>query len=643
MATEGALSQDNLPRLADGTVDIDRIDLRLLFVCSNKQAIGSVGSFLKRRGWETAIVTKINDAFKLIATFKPDFVLLSVNFKSPKINQLPLVLKNTFKVNVVTFSETSDTKTLQLFQKIPADYKVQGSISGPSLQRRMRQILQEIYKVGGDSRKPATANENNDSGESAMNRNRGSAEEKDKQSEMMRFSKDPAVSAKSRFMLGTEKSDESGLNSEELQKNAEDQIKDPDQIKDLERLAKEFEADVSSSTEEGIEGEAPNDDGVDNIENLNDISSKNSSNRSLAIDRNEKSTSDEDLFSLNKGHKNNTSAAGFDLDKSDESPGHPASSKQKASFSLKQENSRPYTDSKNSSDLGAMNPSITNTPGLNLNEPVSTQKSQEAQNKESSTADNKIFDSNNVSNSPLSKKTEQEIKLEDWFTLLSQIVFECLPDDDVPMATENGFVKFSIVTMNCGGQIFGLLVTTSLVPAYQAMFETRLQSQTIEIGRRRFSEFEITDASYAFIQKEHCSKSIDGQLGQTLIKKRKATADIRLVSFTNEESKFKFKEQSGKLQLDIKMLQPQTPTGVSLYLYLPLNNRFYKYTQANSCLQGKQIEKLSAENTNLYVDAEDLDVIKGTLRRMEIVKKFNSNNDTDSLSGNNNSEKNKAS
>jgi len=134
-----------LENQSQGPVDIDNMKIKVLFVVKNKQNFESTISFLIRRGWEAAVTTSTKEAFKLISVFKPDFILLSVNFKTPKINQLPSVLYQTFKTDVVIFGESSDTKTLGLMQNIVANHKMPGTVSGPSIQRRIKQILQEIY------------------------------------------------------------------------------------------------------------------------------------------------------------------------------------------------------------------------------------------------------------------------------------------------------------------------------------------------------------------------------------------------------------------------------------------------------------------------------------------------------------------
>jgi hypothetical protein len=126
-------------------VDLDQIKLKVLILCKTRNALESSAQFLDRRGWKTVITTDIKEIFKIITAFSPDIFLLSVNYPNEKIAKLPAIIFTSFKTHVVTFGELGDTKTLKLMQTLPANYKMPGSISGPNIQRRLKQILQELY------------------------------------------------------------------------------------------------------------------------------------------------------------------------------------------------------------------------------------------------------------------------------------------------------------------------------------------------------------------------------------------------------------------------------------------------------------------------------------------------------------------
>ena len=99
----GASGRDNLPRLPDGNIDVDQLKIRILIIGKSRKTCDSIANYLVRRGWETTVNTNIKDAFQTVTVFKPDFVLISVNFTEPEDHQLPTVMAQTFKVPSIIF------------------------------------------------------------------------------------------------------------------------------------------------------------------------------------------------------------------------------------------------------------------------------------------------------------------------------------------------------------------------------------------------------------------------------------------------------------------------------------------------------------------------------------------------------------
>ena len=82
----------------------------------------------------------LQKAIKQMATEKPDFVLVSLNFPHPAISRLAPLFKQTFGVEVVMFCESQDAASLARLSKM-GGYKIIGSPSGPNLQRTLRKVL----------------------------------------------------------------------------------------------------------------------------------------------------------------------------------------------------------------------------------------------------------------------------------------------------------------------------------------------------------------------------------------------------------------------------------------------------------------------------------------------------------------------
>ena len=127
-------------------VDFDNLKLRLICLITIPNAFTMVENFLKRRGWEIFVTTELKDALTQVSTFKPDFVLMSVNHTHNKINQFPQIITQTFNIPVIAFGEKTDSKSMSAVQASRALYKILGHVSGPTAQRKIKQILQERHK-----------------------------------------------------------------------------------------------------------------------------------------------------------------------------------------------------------------------------------------------------------------------------------------------------------------------------------------------------------------------------------------------------------------------------------------------------------------------------------------------------------------
>lgn len=132
-------------------VDIDKLSVKVLILCQNRSRLDNVASFLNRRGWEAVVVSKIEETIKILASDKPDFVMISMNHSNKKVAVLPTFMTQTFNAKCIVFGELSDSKTIGSIHASKAQYKMMGSVSGPSVHRKIKQILNDIY-----NKKPET-------------------------------------------------------------------------------------------------------------------------------------------------------------------------------------------------------------------------------------------------------------------------------------------------------------------------------------------------------------------------------------------------------------------------------------------------------------------------------------------------------
>lgn len=132
-------NQDN-PQNSAQEVNIDELEVSVLMLVKTPKAHSNAATFLSRRGWPTSMQNNLQKAIKQMATEKPDFVLVSLNFPHPAISRLAPLFKQTFGVEVVLFCESQDAASLARLSKM-GGYKIIGSPSGPNLQRTLRKVL----------------------------------------------------------------------------------------------------------------------------------------------------------------------------------------------------------------------------------------------------------------------------------------------------------------------------------------------------------------------------------------------------------------------------------------------------------------------------------------------------------------------
>lgn len=132
----------------DGTAieDIDRLGVRVLIVVHQRLKFDPVYQYLSRRGWLVEVTASLNEAIKYVITSKPDLVLLSVNHPHPQVPKLPGFLNQSLKTPCVLFGENADNKTMARLNNSTYSLKILERPSGPTIDRKLKQILQEKFK-----------------------------------------------------------------------------------------------------------------------------------------------------------------------------------------------------------------------------------------------------------------------------------------------------------------------------------------------------------------------------------------------------------------------------------------------------------------------------------------------------------------
>lgn len=88
----------------------------------------------------------MNDAVDMFAKKQANMALLSVNYPHPKIEMIPSLFQQSFKVDCILFAEDTDRKSTQKLSNMKARHVLFGPVSGPVVLMRLRQIEKENHQ-----------------------------------------------------------------------------------------------------------------------------------------------------------------------------------------------------------------------------------------------------------------------------------------------------------------------------------------------------------------------------------------------------------------------------------------------------------------------------------------------------------------
>lgn len=133
-------------------IDLDNIEVEVLILCKNPNAVNACTTFLNRRGWPTTVVTDVGKCVEYVADRRPDFVLLSLSHPSSAITKLPDLITQTFNLPCIGFVESSDATSSARLSAAKMRYKISGLLSGPSIYRTIRKILADRFDIEHDDK-----------------------------------------------------------------------------------------------------------------------------------------------------------------------------------------------------------------------------------------------------------------------------------------------------------------------------------------------------------------------------------------------------------------------------------------------------------------------------------------------------------
>lgn len=115
----------------------------LLILKSHPAGLANTESFLRNRGWNIFSTSDIRQALIEVVSEKYAYVLISVDHSNKKIPLLPKLIREKFKVPIVTFAESTSTRSFNTLTTSSGDYKIYAPITGPAVERCINKFLKD--------------------------------------------------------------------------------------------------------------------------------------------------------------------------------------------------------------------------------------------------------------------------------------------------------------------------------------------------------------------------------------------------------------------------------------------------------------------------------------------------------------------
>ncbi len=614
-----------LPLKADGSVDIDKIRLKLLFICRAKPPLEVVANYLTRRGWETVVTREMVEAFKIVSTFKPDFVLVSVNIQSPKLPQLPTVLYQTFKVPVIIFGESLNTKTLKGLQTIVANHKMPGALSGPSVHRRLKQILQDMYAPeAAISLEAEEQNNGSVTNQEGKGKKKGAfgkatvsddeADSNEKQSEMMRFSKDEEEKGSGLYMPDGE----SEQNPKSAKRSANDRHKSKDGS----------DGDVLDGEEEDLDfaalaaqyGATKQDDeptgGVGSVTALDESKKREAANSGPNKAANSATeNSQADAKTATEGgekkrkliYQKSAPKAGANANRTNSNVDLEDAGKKTESGKFQQGEANP-TDGMSPEELADF-----------LAGHPKAEAEQKAVDKKTSSV---VVPQGNAPDQNTAVKQEESQAI---FKAIQEIAkISILPLETGPEKHRTVF-ECTVFSVKIAAQTVYAMIFVEGAVHDEIQFISRFHANLVEKLPMEVDQTSVSEP-VRFAQQfkaEMLQNSVEKPTAATFsLRSGRGNVHFVLVGSEQVTTKIGPALDGQKAQITPEDLVADLPVGVDVFLFLPKNNKYFLYLKPESSIAKEQKDRFSERKAKLYISKDDIESFKESLKRnktMELI------------------------
>ena len=122
-------------------------------------------TFLKNRDWQVFSTVQLEDALRVLLSYKPAFMLIPIDHPSKKIQALPKLISSQLPTTIIMYCEESTRSAEDKLMTSNLPNRIVPPMTGPAIERMINKILKaqqrtpaQLLKVNGDIT-PRTASE----------------------------------------------------------------------------------------------------------------------------------------------------------------------------------------------------------------------------------------------------------------------------------------------------------------------------------------------------------------------------------------------------------------------------------------------------------------------------------------------------
>jgi hypothetical protein len=117
--------------------------MKIIILCKSPEKLASALQFLRKRNISAQAFSKLQDFVTQLEAGSFDMMAISLSFGHPKVEKIPLLMQQMFKLPAIVFVEEFTKQSQHLLQNPEHKHRISDQISGPALEMAATRVMRE--------------------------------------------------------------------------------------------------------------------------------------------------------------------------------------------------------------------------------------------------------------------------------------------------------------------------------------------------------------------------------------------------------------------------------------------------------------------------------------------------------------------